>query len=110
VPLSNFVAWLATSLILVMVLSRIMGHGKLMGRRERRHYNFIPMALYLMNLVMFALVNLTHAYYFAGGLGITMAGLLIFLLLKKNTPTLPPFNWRNPLAAVLSDSEELGPQ
>jgi putative membrane protein len=82
VPLSNFIAWLATSLLLVLVLSKIMGKGKLMGRADRHQYYLIPVALYMMNMLMFALVNLTHAYYLAGCIGIIMGGLFIYVLAR----------------------------
>jgi putative membrane protein len=92
VPLSNFIAWLATSLLLVLVLSRIMGKGKLMGRAERQHFNFIPLALYMMNLMMFALVNLTHAYYLAGCIGIIMAGMFFYVALRGERLRWPGFS------------------
>jgi hypothetical protein len=89
---------LAISLVLVLLVSKIMGHGKLMGRVERRQYNFIPMALYTMNLMMFALVNLTHAYYVAGGIGLLIVGLLAFVVLRDEDAKLPPLKWRKLLA------------
>ncbi len=98
VPLSNFVAWLAISLVLVLLVSKIMGHGKLMGRAERRQYNFIPLALYTMNLMMFALVNLSHTYYVAGGMGLIIVGLLAVIVLRDEDAKLPPFKWRKLVA------------
>lgn len=102
VPLSNFIAWLATSLLLVLVLSKIMNKGKLMGRAERQQYNFIPLALYMMNLIMFALVNLTHAYYLAGCIGVIMAGLFVFILLRGDHFKPPPFNFRIHLEKIFA--------
>ena len=95
VPLSNFIAWLATSLVLVLVLNKIMGRGKLMGRFGRRQYTFIPLALYMMNLIMFASVNLTHTYYLAGCIGVIMAGLFAFIVLWGDQIRLALPKWRN---------------
>jgi putative membrane protein len=95
VPLSNFIAWLATSLMLVLVLNKIMGHRKLMGGSGRRRFNFIPLALYMMNLTMFTSVNLTHAYYLAGCIGVIMAGLFALILLRGDQIKLSLPKWRN---------------
>lgn len=104
VPVSNFLAWLVTSLILALLLSKIIGQGKQTGRPKGSRYSFIPPALYLMNLVMFTLVNLSHAYYLAGGIGVAVAAGLAFILLRGHRLKLSSLKvlFRRPL----TDSED----
>ncbi len=84
VPTSNFIAWAVISLALVTVLAYIMGegHSRISQPKAALRYNFIPVALYLMNLVMFTGINLTHGNFAAGILGIMVGLGGGFLLLR----------------------------
>ncbi len=85
VPTSNFVAWTVVSLLLVLLLALIVGERRLDALKARSveyQYRFVPIALYLMNLAMFTIVNLTHLNYLAGCIGLGV-GLVCGLLLAR---------------------------
>ncbi len=107
VPLSNFVAWLIISLLLVFVLSRIMGGGKLLGRQAiKQHFTFIPLALYVMNLVMFTSVNLAHSYYLAGIIGLGVIAGFAWGVSRGGLPPLPVIKLRGLFISPLTKPEE----
>lgn len=84
VPISNFVAWLVISLILLTVLTRITGHeNNWRTSAEKPRYSFIPLTLYLMNLILFGAVNFSHAYYGAGIIGLTVTVLCLYVTLNR---------------------------
>ncbi|HEX2914790.1 MAG TPA: carotenoid biosynthesis protein [Chloroflexia bacterium] len=71
VPISNFVAWGVTSLLLALVLTGLIGQETREANKSTRlNFMFIPIALYMMNLLMFAAINLTHNNLLAGMIGI----------------------------------------
>lgn len=84
VPISNFVAWLIISLLLLTVLNRIVGDDQTWrtnNSKRKPHFNFVPITLYLMNLILFAAVNFSHAFYAAGIIGLSVTLLILYLAL-----------------------------
>ena len=73
VPEANFVAWGLISLVMVALLNRLTVAGSPTRTGERLKFLFIPLALYLMNLTMFTLVNFSHGNYLAGAIGLLVA-------------------------------------
>lgn len=82
VPEANFVAWGLISLLMVWLLNRLTVESRRLQSGERLKFLFIPLALYLMNLAMFTLVNFSHTNYLAGSIGL-LAGLPCFFLIFR---------------------------
>ncbi len=80
VPEANFAAWGLISLLMVWLLNRLTIAGVPNRSGERLKFLFIPLALYLMNLMMFTLVNFSHNNYLAGSIGLVV-GLACFSLI-----------------------------
>lgn len=80
VPTQNFIAWAVTSVVLILVLVAITGQHKKSQSPVRLRFNFVPMALYMMNLIMFASINLSYSYYLAGVIGITVGVSCAYLI------------------------------
>lgn len=80
VPEANFIAWGIISLGMVFLLNRLTEKSRPDG--ASLHFVFIPLALYLMNLTMFTLVNFSHTNYLAGSIGL-VTGLFCFSLILK---------------------------
>ncbi len=100
VPTSNFIAWGVTSLLLVLMLSRIVGANRTPRLSKGFRYRFIPMALFMMNLVMFAAINLTHGNYLAGFIGAVAGGLCAFLIGRAQGLDLIRLNLRQEAAGL----------
>lgn len=97
VPISNFVAWLIISLLLLTVLSRIAGDDQTWRLNNYKpRFNFVPTTLYLMNLVLFAAVNFSHAFYAAGLIGLIVTVLILYLALGGPINRGMAFFRRNP--------------
>jgi putative membrane protein len=99
VPLSNFIAWLIISLLLLTVLRKITGDYKLTSAtpetpQSKPRFGFVPIALYILNLILFGAVNLSHGFYGAGLLGLTVT--LICLYLTIGQPLYRSFNLLRP--------------
>ena len=117
VPISNFVAWFATSVVMALVLVRVIGRGsqRLPFTRETARYGWLPLALYQMNLLLFAAVNLTHPFVNAGLIGLLVeVGLVGAVILVRPAPklTLPTFVRLSPVARplvveVVDDAEQV---
>ncbi|RMD78714.1 MAG: carotenoid biosynthesis protein [Chloroflexi bacterium] len=60
IPVSNFVAWWVTSLILSWVLLSLRRSAASKGQVPRPFMQWLPPTLYLTNLTMFVVVNLTR--------------------------------------------------
>ena len=93
VPEANFVAWGFISLLMVWLLNRLTVAGISLLNGERLKFLFIPLALYLMNLAMFTVVNFSHANYLAGFIGLLVGLFCFFLMLKtarKRSPGISP--------------------
>lgn len=80
VPLSNFVAWWVTSLLLVSIVLGLRrfafeDHPQLLAMP---FMGWLPLLLYLLNLVMFVLVNLAHWQVGAAAIGILILGYVVF--------------------------------
>ena len=86
VPEANFIAWGLISLLMVYLLNRLSGANRSDPAQETLHFLFIPLALYLMNLAMFTLVNFSHNNYLAGSIGL-ITGLYCFNLIIKARKT-----------------------
>ncbi|MBP1466958.1 carotenoid biosynthesis protein [Candidatus Chloroploca sp. M-50] len=105
IPLSNFVAWFVTSLLLSWVL--LLYRAKAARRRDAAYalddvqrdaaqffWPWLPVTLYLTNLTMFVLVNLSRGQEFAA-----LVGGLIMLALA--------FHWALPrLARRMRETEQ----
>lgn len=84
VPVSNFIAWLIISLILLTVLTQITGHFKAEQKEENPvSFSFIPLTLYLMNLILFGAVNFSHSFYGAGIIGLIFTLLCLYVTLQR---------------------------
>jgi bisanhydrobacterioruberin hydratase len=85
IPASNFVAWWATSLILVFVLLNWRRASALANRHRptRNFWPWLPLTLYLTNLTMFVLVNLARGQVMAAGIGSLILALLCWPLLPR---------------------------
>lgn len=97
IPTANFIAWIGTSLVFILLLVYITGEARRrvwrevqseQGVRLKFSYNFIPMALFLMNLTFFTAINLTHNNYLAGFLGVMTGLTCVFLLVRVRFPAL----------------------
>lgn len=82
VPEANFIAWGLISLLMVYLLNRLSGANRNDRGQESLRFLFIPLALYLMNLAMFTLVNFSHNNYLAGSIGL-LTGLGCFSLILR---------------------------
>ena len=82
VPEANFVAWGLISLLMVWLLNRLTVESLPGHSGGRLKFLFIPLALYLMNLAMFTLVNFSHSNNLAGAIGLA-AGLPCFTLILR---------------------------
>lgn len=82
IPTSNFVAWVFTSLLLMLVLVGITGRGRLKSgyKGQSFSFNFVPLSLFMMNLVMFGAINLSYGNFLAGFIGIVVGGSCTVLL------------------------------
>lgn len=89
IPTSNFIAWAIISLGLISVLARIMGDTQSEPDQPKpgHRYNFLPVTLYLMNLVMFTGVNLSHGNLLAGGIGIFVGSACALLVWRARGRT-----------------------
>lgn len=99
VPVANFVAWGLISLVMVSVLSRLTVESLPPLRGARLKFLFIPLALFLMNLTMFTLVNFSHNNYLAGFIGLPVifgCGALIIVTARKNRRPKSAEETRNP--------------
>jgi uncharacterized membrane protein len=81
VPWSNFLAWLLAALLMNFIVSRVV---KL--KREVR-WGWVPVTLYVMNVLMFGIVNLTHGFWWSGAIGLV---LLSSLWLARRVPSTHP--------------------
>ncbi len=79
VPSANFLAWFVAALILLLALSLILRPAlkqTLVSRPTGFRLPFFPLALFLMNLLMFTVINLARGNWLAGVIGLaTGAGL-----------------------------------
>jgi putative membrane protein len=87
IPASNFVAWWATSLLLSWVLLRQRRAAVEAGPEPRRggFWPWLPLALYLANLMMFVVVNLARGQAMAAAIG---ALVLLALACRWGAPRL----------------------
>jgi hypothetical protein len=72
---------------MVRVLSRLTVESQPTIPGARLKFRFIPLALFLMNLTMFTLVNFSHNNYLAGFIGLPViiaCSALIILAARKN--------------------------
>jgi len=81
VPASNFVAWWATSALLVALLLFVVPPSLRGGPEAQATRPYVlpllPPALYMLNLLMFALINLAHNQFVAGGIGTALLAALV---------------------------------
>jgi bisanhydrobacterioruberin hydratase len=80
VPLSNFIAWAITTLIMVLVFRKLT-RLKYEPLDKPLILSFIPAALYLMNLFMFTGINVSRGYFLAGAIGAFALSFVGFVLI-----------------------------
>ncbi len=87
VPISNFIAWSVISMLMVSLLIKITGAGAPDpgSHKENPRFSFIPPMLYMMNLVMFASINISYKFYLAGAIGAVVGLGCIYLILRGRT-------------------------
>ncbi|NOK58044.1 MAG: putative membrane protein [Chloroflexi bacterium AL-W] len=93
IPTANFVAWWLVGLSMAGVLAlciRGVAVHIVTGTmtREQRVWSFMPQTLYILNVVMFTAINLSHGYVLAGLIGVAIligAGLLFI----RHRPDVP---------------------
>ncbi|MEM8532169.1 MAG: carotenoid biosynthesis protein [Chloroflexota bacterium] len=93
VPTANFVAWWLVGLSMAGVLALCMRGATISVApgatiREQRLWSFIPQMLYVLNVIMFTAINLSHGYVLAGLIGVAIligAGLL-FIRYRPDVP------------------------
>ncbi|HKP52988.1 MAG TPA: carotenoid biosynthesis protein [Chloroflexia bacterium] len=68
VPWTNFLAWLVAALLMNLIVGRIL--DLIMQVR----WGWVPGALYVMNVIMFGIVNLTHRFWWSGLIGLVLLG------------------------------------
>ena len=89
VPVSNFVAWWATSVLIIScvlllirtrltVTTRTHGHSRPVSMLPK-----LPLILYLLNLLIFVLVNLAHSQLLAAAIGALLLGALTLYALPS---------------------------
>jgi putative membrane protein len=79
VPLSNFIAWAVTTLIMVLVFRKLT-RIKYEPVDKPFSFGFVPPALYLMNLFMFMGINIGQGYFLAAGIGAFTLSFVVFVL------------------------------
>lgn len=85
IPMSNFVAWWVTSLLLAWILLALIepvryarrGGGEA-AERQALVFSWLPQTLYVLNLVMFVVVNLSHGQVAAAAIGGLILAYLAF--------------------------------
>lgn len=89
IPTSNFAAWWVTSVILVLVLlnrrrAAALAHMERPTQiRLRSFWPWLPLTLYLTNLIMFVLVNMARGQEMAASIGALILAFLIGSLLPQ---------------------------
>lgn len=69
VPIANFVAWAVTGLVLAAITLALTGRKLDQPLDTNAEYPPIPALLFILNIVQFTLVDLTHGFLLAGLLG-----------------------------------------
>jgi putative membrane protein len=73
VPLSNFLGWGGSSLVLGAALVLISA-----WRTSELELTWLPIALYLLNLLLFFLVNLAYSFWLASAIALVLLLVLVF--------------------------------
>ena len=98
VPTANFVAWWLTGLAMAVVVAALLGRQgdketRRQGDREIRLTSRVsrqlPAYLYLLNTLMFAIINLARGYTVAGLIGVIV--LLVVALVSQPVGAWQPF-------------------
>ncbi|HYP41790.1 MAG TPA: carotenoid biosynthesis protein [Chloroflexia bacterium] len=66
VPWSNFVTWFVAALVMNVLVSLILRPNADM------HWKWLPPTLYIMNVVMFGIVNVTHGFWASGAVALVL--------------------------------------
>jgi putative membrane protein len=70
IPVSNFVAWFVAALLLNLLLASVW------KRQSAVFLPWLPIALFVMNVIMFGIVDVAHGFWIAGVIGlVTLLGL-----------------------------------
>lgn len=77
VPWSNFATWLVASFLMNLGVYRLIAGSRSLV------WNWLPAALYGMNVVMFGIVNLVHGFWVAGPVTLVLIGLVAASLLRR---------------------------
>jgi putative membrane protein len=81
VPWSNFAAWFGAALLMSLLL------GAVLKPRSVR-WGWVPLALYIMNVVLFGVVNVAHGLWVPGVIGVVFVG-VVWLSLRRQGGRLP---------------------
>lgn len=66
VPWTNFLAWAIIALLMNVLVSRTL------ELKRRISWAWVPVALYVMNVLMFGIVGLTHGFWWSGAIGLLL--------------------------------------
>jgi putative membrane protein len=87
IPLSNFFAWLAAAFLMNLLVSSLLssvtrsaGEGP---QSSPRVYPWLPVALFVMNVVLFGIVNLAHTYLLPGLVATVLLGSLALAFVRR---------------------------
>ncbi len=81
VPWSNFLAWLLAAVLMNLIVSQVL------NLNIQVRWGWVPTTLYVMNVLMFGIVNLTHGFWWSALIGLT---LLVGLWLMQRVPSTRP--------------------
>lgn len=70
VPWSNFITWFAAALLMNGAVTLTLNRGQPLG------WKWLPPALYVMNVVLFGVVNIAHGFWMSGAIGLLLLGVL----------------------------------
>ncbi|MGA7733387.1 MAG: carotenoid biosynthesis protein [Chloroflexia bacterium] len=73
IPVSNFVAWFLAAALFNLPLAFLS------SRQREWAWPWLPVALYVMNVIMFGIVNLAHGFWLAGFMGLMLSLTLLVL-------------------------------
>ncbi len=82
VPWSNFAAWFVTALAMNALVIALSTKLKSPNSHSTLHWQWLPVALYSMNVVIFGIVNLAHGFWAEG----VIVLLLLLLLVAARFP------------------------
>jgi putative membrane protein len=76
VPWSNFAAWFVAALLMSLLAGFALKIGSV-------RWGWVPLALYIMNVVLFGVVNLAHGLWLPGVIAIALVGIVRLLTSRR---------------------------